>query len=102
MGARTGRQYIEGLRDDRQIYIDGELIRDVTRYAPFRGVINELAQLYDHQQEAAFKEVLTYRSPTSGDAVSTSFLLPASLAEVESRLRGERTRAELTNGMMGR
>jgi len=102
MGVRTGQQYVERLRDDRRIYINGELIRDVTKYAPLRGVIRELAALYDRQHEQAFKDVMTYRLPGVTEPVSTSFLIPATLEDVERRVRGERARAELTNGMMGR
>jgi aromatic ring hydroxylase len=102
MGVRTGNQYIEGLRDDRCIYINGERVRDVTKYPPLHGVIRELAALYDRQHEQNFRDALTYRSPTSGEPVSTSFLIPTALEEVERRVRGERMRAELTNGMMGR
>jgi aromatic ring hydroxylase len=102
MGVRTGEQYVQGLRDDRRIYINGEKVRDVTKYPPLQGVIRELAALYDRQREPNFKDLLTYRSPSSGDPVSTSFLIPATLEEVERRVRGERARAELTNGMMGR
>lgn len=39
MGARTGQEYIEGLRDGRSIYVNGELVHDVTQHPPFRGVI---------------------------------------------------------------
>jgi aromatic ring hydroxylase len=107
MSVRTGKQYVEGLRDDRRIYINGEIVRDVTKYPPLQGVIRQLAALYDRQHEQGFKEVLTYRSsdpsePASGEPVSTSFLIPTSLEGVERRVRGERVRAELTNGMMGR
>ena len=102
MGARTGKQYVEGLRDDRRIYINGELVRDVTKYPPLEGVIRELADLYDRQHEPGFKDSLTYQSPGAGEPASTSFLIPATLQDVERRVRGERARAELTNGMMGR
>lgn len=107
MSVRTGKQYVEGLRDDRRIYINGEIVRDVTKYPPLQGVIRQLGALYDRQHEQGFKEVLTYRSsdpaePDSGEPVSTSFLIPTSLEGVERRVRGERVRAELTNGMMGR
>ena len=40
MGARTGQEYIEGLRDGRSIYVNGELVRDVTQHPPFQGVIH--------------------------------------------------------------
>ena len=39
MGIRTGSEYIESLRDGRTIYVNGERVRDVTQYDPFRGVI---------------------------------------------------------------
>ncbi|HTW87109.1 MAG TPA: 4-hydroxyphenylacetate 3-hydroxylase N-terminal domain-containing protein [Candidatus Binataceae bacterium] len=102
MGVRSGREYIDSLRDDRELYINGELVRDVTNYAPMRGVIDEIAALYDRQHENRFAGTLTYRSPSSGDPVSTSFLMPETYDDVERRLGGERMRVELTNGMMGR
>jgi aromatic ring hydroxylase len=75
MGARTGREYVEGLRDGRHIYVKGELARDVTRYPPFQGVIHTLADLYDRQHDPTYQSRLTYPSPTSGRPVSTSFSL---------------------------
>jgi 4-hydroxyphenylacetate 3-monooxygenase len=30
MGIRTGKDYIDSLRDGRQMWIDGELVTDVT------------------------------------------------------------------------
>ena len=56
MGVRTGQAYIEGLRDGRHIYVDGELIRDVTAYPPYQGVIRELASLYDRQHDPAYTD----------------------------------------------
>ena len=63
MGARTGKRSFEGLRDNRRIYINGEIVRDVTKYPPLEGVIRELAGLYDRQHEPGFKDSLTYQSP---------------------------------------
>jgi aromatic ring hydroxylase len=37
MGVRTGKAYVEGLRDDRRIYVNGELVRDVIQYPPLSG-----------------------------------------------------------------
>ena len=31
MGIRTGGQYLDSLRDDRQMWIDGECVKDVTQ-----------------------------------------------------------------------
>src|SRR5690348_7959216 len=102
MGVRSGKQYVEGLRDDRRIYINGEIVRDVTKYPQLQGVIGELAALYDRQLEPKFKEALTYQPVDAKAPASTSFLIPSRFEDIELRVRGERTRAELTNGMMGR
>ena len=102
MGARTGQEYMEGLRDGRSLYVNGELVRDVTKYPPFQGVIRTLADLYDRQHDPAYQSLLTYPSTTSGAPVSTSFILAKTWGEMEQRVRGERTRCELTYGLMGR
>ena len=52
---RTGKQYVEGLRDDRRIYINGEIVRDVTKYPPLQGVIRQLAALYVASMSKASK-----------------------------------------------
>jgi len=102
MGARTGKQYIDALRDGRELYVNGERVSDVTKYPPFQRVIAELAALYDRQHEPATRELLTYPSPSSGQPVSVSFLIPESFADLLRRVAGERARIEFTNGMMGR
>jgi 4-hydroxyphenylacetate 3-monooxygenase/anthranilate 3-monooxygenase (FAD)/4-hydroxyphenylacetate 3-monooxygenase len=102
MGARTGKEYIEELRDDRCVYANGERIRDVAQYPPFKGIIRTLADLYDRQHDPAYADALTCDSPTSHAPVSTSFLITRTWDEMERRLLGERLRCELTYGLMGR
>ena len=49
MGIRTGAAYLESLRDGRQIWIDGELISDVTTDRRLAGAAHRMAALYDMQ-----------------------------------------------------
>ena len=100
MGVRTGNEFRESLRDGRVIYVDGDRVGDVTQYPPFEGVIETLAGLYDVQQEQP--ELLTYRSPKSGERVAMSFLMGETVEEVERRRRAEEFRCELNGGLMGR
>ena len=102
MGVRTGRQYVERLRDDRRLFANGALVRDVTEHRPFQGIIRTLADLYDRHHDPAARDALTYASPSTGARVSTSFLQAKSWPEVEHRVAGERARAEATYGFMGR
>src|SRR5271156_5562623 len=102
MAIRTGKNYIESLRDGRSVYVNGSLVRDVTKYAPFEGVIGELAALYDRAHDPELTPQMTYTSPTSGELVSSSFMQVTSWPEMEHRIKGERIRAESVGGWMGR
>ncbi len=35
-GAMNGQRYVESLKDGREVWIDGELVRDVTVHPAFR------------------------------------------------------------------
>ena len=43
----TGEEYLESLRDGREIYIYGERVEDVTTHPAFRNGARSVAQLYD-------------------------------------------------------
>ncbi|MGH7985628.1 MAG: 4-hydroxyphenylacetate 3-hydroxylase family protein [Candidatus Binataceae bacterium] len=100
MGIRTGTEFIESLRDGRTIFANGERVKDVTAYPPFRGVVATLASLYDLQQ--SHRDLLTYPSPTTGEPVSTSFLIAENTEAAGRRIAAEEFRAEQTFGLMGR
>lgn len=43
----TGAEYTQSLRDGREVYIDGERVKDVTSHPAFRNSVRSLARLYD-------------------------------------------------------
>src|SRR3954467_9553108 len=43
----TGTEYLESLRDGREIYIYGERVADVTTHPAFRNAARSVARLYD-------------------------------------------------------
>ena len=48
---RAGRQYLDGIRDDREVWSDGERIADVTTDRRFAGGARTLAELYDFRKK---------------------------------------------------
>lgn len=102
MGIRTGQQYIESLRDGRRLLIDGKEIRDVTAYAPMKGVIETIAQLHDQQFDPALQDILVCRSPTTGDLVSRTYMASKSLADFKQQAACFHLRTQSTFGLMGR
>lgn len=102
MGIRTGRQYIESLRDGRRLFIDGREVGDVTAYAPLAGVIDTLAALHDEQFDPALRDVLTFVSPKSGARVSKTYLEARTRPQMETLAGCFHLRAQRTFGLMGR
>ena len=44
---QTGAEYIESLRDGREVFIYGERVKDVTTHPAFRNTARMVARLYD-------------------------------------------------------
>src|SRR5262249_21814789 len=103
MPARSGQEYIESLRKRApRVYLGGRLVSDVTAEPVFREPIRAIAEQYDMQLDPAYREVMTYRSPTSGDLVSTSFLIPYTRDEFVRKRKHFKLRADHNFGFMGR
>src|SRR5690349_2997067 len=60
----TGQEYLESLRDGREVYIQGERVKDVTAHPAFRNSARSIARLYDALHDPAGQGVLT--APTDG------------------------------------
>lgn len=102
MGVRTGQQYMQALRDDRNIWLNGERVTDVTAHPAFAEPVRSIARLYDLQHKPELVETMTYTSPTSGEPVGTSFLIPQTQEDLVKRREMHRIWADATYGMMGR
>ncbi len=104
MGARTGQQFLDKLNSMRpHITIDGEVVSEnLTEHPAFKNVARTYAQLFDLQHDPKFKDQLTYPSPTTGDPVNVSFLIPKTVEDLERRRAGIKVWAEYSNGFLGR
>jgi 4-hydroxyphenylacetate 3-monooxygenase oxygenase component len=98
---RTGEQYIEGLRDDREVWIGGERVKDVTEHPAFRNGIRSVASMYDLQHEAELRDVLSFEDE-AGERRPMSLLQPKSIEDLKRRGQAFRTTAQKTFGLMGR
>src|SRR5437660_10206391 len=103
MPARTGQDYIKGLKEqEREIWLGGERIKDVTTHPGLHHGVQAIASLYDMQHDPALRDEMTYVSPTTGDRVGLSFIIPRTLEELERRRIMMLHWARTTCGMMGR
>ena len=103
MPARTGKQYLQGLRErPPEVWVGGERVKDVTTHPGFANGARSVADLYDMQHQSDLVDEMTYGSPTSGDRVGMSFLMPQGLEDLERRRRMFYRWASFHGGMMGR
>src|SRR5690348_6200006 len=103
MPARTGRQYLAGLREqEREVWLEGERVKDPTRHPGLQGGARAIASLYDMQCDPKLRDEMTYVSPSTGDRVGLSFIVPRTREDLERRRVMMLHWARATCGMMGR
>lgn len=102
MGARNGQAYLEGLRDSREVWLDGERVADVTCDPRLARGVRSIAALYDLQVDPCRVDQMTYVSPTSGERVGLSHIEPRSIDDLVKRRNMVKTWSEWSAGMLGR
>lgn len=100
MAVRSGAQYLEGLRDGREVWYSGERVLDVTTHPAFASGARTIARLYDLQHDLKYRDVLTYPSPKTGERVGVSFLMPRRVEELVQRRTMMEVWAEASCGML--
>ncbi len=99
----TGAEYLESLRDGREVYIYGERVKDVTRHPALRNSAVSAAKLYDALHDAKSKEALTTATDTgSGGYTHRFFKAARSREEIVKQRDAIAQWARITYGWMGR
>ena len=99
----TGAEFLESLRDGREVYIYGERVKDVTTHPAFRNSAASVALLYDALHAKETKDVLTAPTDTgSGGYTQKFFKVAHSAAEVVAQRDAIAAWARITYGWLGR
>ncbi|MFE7550071.1 4-hydroxyphenylacetate 3-hydroxylase family protein [Streptomyces gardneri] len=93
---RSGQEYLEALRDGREVWLDGERVEDVTTHPAFRASAASFAGLYDLADDPAHQPVLVQ------GGVRRAYAVPRSYEDLVARRRAFRTTAEASYGFLGR
>src|ERR1051326_7014014 len=68
----TGAEYLESLRDGREIWLYGERVKDVTTHPAFRNTARMIARHYESK-----KSVLTMATDTGNGGFTHKFYRPS-------------------------
>jgi 4-hydroxyphenylacetate 3-monooxygenase len=99
---KTGAEHIKSLKDGRTVYIDGELVPDVTEHPAFRNSVRSAAMLYDFQARQENIELMTFKLDGSNRRINRAWQMPRNHAEMVQRRKALQAWARLSCGFMGR
>src|SRR5215470_7971142 len=99
----NGAEFLESLRDGREVYIYGEQVEDVTTHPAFRNAAASVAQLYEALHDAETKDVLTAKTDTGSEGYTHKFFKAArSREDVIAQRDAIAAWARISYGWMGR
>src|SRR4030042_603895 len=85
MGLRNAEQYMESLRDGREVYIHGERVDDITKHPSLRKAIDHGAIDYELDKRSELRDLLVTRSPKTGSEMRRYFELPRTAQDLQRR-----------------
>ncbi|MFC8370537.1 MULTISPECIES: 4-hydroxyphenylacetate 3-hydroxylase family protein [unclassified Streptomyces] len=100
----TGEEYLESLRDDREVFLYGDRVKDVTAHPAFANPARMTARLYDALHDPAHRDVLTTHTDGGAAAGYTHrfFTTPRSAEDLVADQRAIAAWSRMSYGWMGR
>jgi 4-hydroxyphenylacetate 3-monooxygenase len=98
---KNGAEHIQSVRDGRAVYVDGELVRDVSVHPAYRNAVASAGALYDHQAAPENVERMTF-DIGGGRRVNRCWQLPRTYGDLIERRKALVEWAELSCGFLGR
>lgn len=102
-GLRTGHDYLNKIKNDgRHVYLNGEVVTDVTTHPAFREAARSIAALYDVAADPANRDLMTFTEPGGDRPVNRIWQIPRSIDDLRARRRAIERWSEDNLGFMGR
>jgi len=77
----TGQEYLDSLRDGREVWIYGKRVKDVTTHPAFRNTARMIARLYDALHDPEKQKTITTLTDTGNGGITHRFFKPSKNAE---------------------
>lgn len=99
----TGAEYLESLRDGREVWLHGERVADVTTHPAFRNSARMIARLYDALHDPEKQSATTVPTDTgNGGFTHPWFKIARDKDDLRAGRAGIETWARMTYGWLGR
>lgn len=73
---RTGDEYRNSIRDGREVWVNGEQVKDVPSHPMFRPIVDARAKIYDLAHDSATQATMTYQDAATGELNAIANRLP--------------------------
>src|SRR4051794_13900948 len=70
---QTGNEYLEALKDGREVFIYGQRVKDVTSHPAFRNTARMVARLYDALHDPKRKDKILLATETGNGGQTHAF-----------------------------
>lgn len=99
----TGDEYLESLKDGREVWIYGEKVKDVTTHPAFRNSVRMVARMYDALHDPKTKDIITSPTDTGSGGYTHSFFKASRSVDEQVAARNAIAGWQrITYGWMGR
>lgn len=100
-GIMTGEEYLDSLRDGREVWVHGEKVDDVTAHPAFARVAKEMARIYQLQHEPETQDTMSFVNEDDV-RISYSYSMPKNYEDLIKRRDNTALWAKESLGMFGR
>jgi 4-hydroxyphenylacetate 3-monooxygenase len=97
---RTGEEYKASIRNSRDVYMNGERVKDVTTHPMFKPLVDIRARIYDLQHDPLTRHLMTYQEDGETHAINNK--LPLSQQDWWDKRRATDTVLEDIGGVVTR
>lgn len=99
---RTGDEYLRSLNDGRNVYVDGEKVKDVTQHPAFAEAARSAAKLYDLAADPSMSSRMTFELPGSDRRYLRAYQIPRTHEDLKAKRLASETWSEVSYGLIGR
>ncbi len=99
---RSKEEFIQNLKDERNIIFQGEYVKDITIHPYFSKIINKVGNLYDMQKQKEYQSILSVYDSELNETISRSYYLPKNQSDLKLQREAFNLWAKETHGFMGR
>ncbi|RXZ82955.1 4-hydroxyphenylacetate 3-hydroxylase [Paenibacillaceae bacterium] len=101
MATTRGQRFINSLRDGRNVWLDGQRIKDITIHPAFKGTLDTISRLFDSLDDPNIRSTVGFQT-SNGFYAHNAFLVPSDKEDLLRRREAFSCWAEETHGVMSR